>query len=171
MPLSDHACPSFSLFVKEVKGDSTMSVSTGVRVDERDKNKVPLKSAPPPWHTVVLVVGLLALLLPQLAMKCWSTIDEIATPPTYTRILFPGRLSVTQVGIIRLVLGCIMLGDAAYTVLWGKWEQDTDYVTRSKLIVVRKIPFRGKRHNGQLTSGQMNSVLPCSTPCSISILY
>lgn len=122
---------------------------SGVHVDDRDKNMVPLKSAPPPWHTVALVVGLLAIMLHQLASGCWHTIDEIATPQTYTRILFPNILSLTQAGIIRLGFGCIMLGDATYAVLWGKWEQDTDYETRSKLIVVRKIPFRGKRLNGQ----------------------
>jgi hypothetical protein len=122
-----------------------MSRPLGVHVDDRDKHKVPLESAPPPWHTVSLVVGLLALLLPWAASGCWSTIDEIATPQTYTRILFPNIFSLTQVGIIRLALGCTMLGDAAYAVLWGKWEQDTDYETRSKLIIVRNIPFRGKR--------------------------
>jgi hypothetical protein len=102
-----------------------------------------LKSAPPPWHAVALVVGLFAIFLPRLPSL--ESLDEIATLETIQHVNFNTIFSVKQVGWIRILSGSIMLIDSTYLFLYGEWEQDTTYWFHAscKLTPVQQIPFRG----------------------------
>lgn len=108
---------------------------------EPSKDKV-LTTAPPPWHTVVLVVGLCIFFVHHLPSL--ESLDETATLATIQNVVFPDTFSVTQVAYFRLVAGSIMLLDALYVFLYGSWTQDTIYFRpASKLKTVQAIPFRG----------------------------
>jgi hypothetical protein len=112
--------------------------------DHDDKKKV-LKSAPPPWHAITLVVGLFAIFLNRLPSL--ESLDEIATLETIQHVNFKTIFSVQQLGWIRILSGSIMLLDSTYALFFGAWEQDTVYwfaaPASSKLTVVQQIPFRG----------------------------
>jgi hypothetical protein len=112
--------------------------------DHDDKKKV-LKSAPPPWHAVALVVGLFAIFLRRLPPL--ASLDEIATLETIQHVNFNTIFSVQQVGWIRILSGVIMLMDSTYAFLFGAWEQDTVYwcaaPASSKLTPVQQMKFRG----------------------------
>jgi hypothetical protein len=106
----------------------------------RNQSKKPIITGFPPWHTVLLIglcFGVSLSFLPSLD----SMDEEIANRTTLTRSV--GLFSVAQISIIRIVFGCIMIGDSLYAVLWGRWEQDTEYFDGSKLCPCLDIPFRG----------------------------
>jgi hypothetical protein len=114
-----------------------MTATTSV---DHDNNKKVLKSAPPPWHAVALVVGLFAIFLR--GLPSLESLDEIATLETIQHVNFRTIFSLKQVGCIRILSGSIMSMDSTYAFLFGAWEQDTVYWV-SKLTPVQQMPFRG----------------------------
>lgn len=80
--------------------------------------------------------------------------DEISNKEVLLHVNFPDILSIRHVACLRLLFGSVMIFDSLYAVLWGKWEQDTDYYyPYSTLKVVRGMPFRGFMYSGSVTSG------------------
>lgn len=121
------------------------AAAAAISSEASNKDKVlalTLTSAPPPWHTVALVVGLFAIFLR--GLPSLASLDEIATLETIQHVNFDTIFSVQQVAWIRIFSGGIMLMDSTYAFLFGSWEQDTFYwQPASKLIPVQQIPFRG----------------------------
>lgn len=79
--------------------------------------QVPLKDAPPPWHSVALLVAFLAFCVATLP-TLWS-LDEAATLKTFTSRVFPQYISLKQLAYIRLFVALTIWWTSFHTVFIG----------------------------------------------------
>lgn len=132
----------------------TKGKSAGVGAAKYDPTKEPriLQDAPPPWHTsatIALLVAYFTAMIPHVL----ETMDDVAKKQTFVHVNFPNLLTVSQMACLRLVLGAVMVADTLYAVLYGQWEQDTEYYyPYSRLKVVNRIEFRGYMYTGSVVS-------------------
>ena len=100
------------------------------------------QEALPPWHTTALIVLLLAIFTARIPDRLAAMDQNMANHVMHTN--FPELLTIRQVGLIRLMMGSVIMMDTIYAFFYGKWDQDTEYYyPYSRLQVVRGIPFRG----------------------------
>jgi hypothetical protein len=97
-------------------------------------------SGRPPWHTSC-VIGICLLIALYYVPSVESLDRDLANVAVLTHSV--GTISVTTMGWLRILLGSIMMGDSLYVVLWGKWQQDTEYYPGSQLQPQFHLPFRG----------------------------
>ena len=118
-----------------------------------------LKSAPPPLHSVALLISFTVIfvaLLPSL-----ESLDQYATVDVFTHRVFPDRLSLTGLAYIRLIFALFIFGVSIHTVFIGKgWTQETQYRPNSKLTKA-KIHFTSFKTMLPFTSISWN-LLGCS---------
>ena len=97
-----------------------------------------LKSAPPPWHAVAVVVAQLSLFL-KIAPSL-SSLDEISTLDALTNRIFPELITIRTLGCLRAIMALVIWATSIYTVFLDRdgFEVDTSYFPNSKL---RKATF------------------------------
>ena len=99
-----------------------------------------MPSALPPWHTLVILS--ICCLLSLYYLPSWQSLDDqVANASVLKQSV--GYLTTFQIAVARFLLGAVMLGDCLYAILYGKWEQDTEYYPGSKLQPQYQLPFRG----------------------------
>jgi hypothetical protein len=115
------------------------SISKDVTTTAADKatTRMALHDAPPPLHSYVLIGSLLAFFVRR--FPSLDSIDEAATVDTFTTCLY---LNLWTLVVTRLSFAALILTDCTYAVLFGAWEQDTNYDPSSKLKSIT-IPFWG----------------------------
>ena len=92
-----------------------------------------LAYAPPPYHTVAILVCFSSVFLHFLPSL--ESIDEIATVETFTKRIFPDYMSIQTLGWVRLVIAAIIFGTSFQTaVLSNGWMQITVYKAGSQLV-------------------------------------
>jgi hypothetical protein len=121
--------------------DAATSASTsngnGTSIDNDDKKKsLPvLTSAPPPWHSVAIML-LLNIFFIRL-LPAWSSIDEIAVTETFTRRIFPELMSLKALAAIRTVQALIVWATSFYILFVSTgYVFSTSYLPQSKLKTV-----------------------------------
>jgi hypothetical protein len=131
--------------------------------NETDESSLPMPStvlteAPtPPWHTSLTLVLLIAYFATCIPNSLDSIEKDIVTnQELWMHVNFPNSLSVRQMAYIRLGLGMVMILDSIYAVLYGYWDQDTEYYyPYSRLQPVQHIKFRGYMYSGSISSALM----------------
>uniref|UniRef100_A0A7S2YHD4 Uncharacterized protein n=1 Tax=Entomoneis paludosa TaxID=265537 RepID=A0A7S2YHD4_9STRA len=100
-----------------------------------DGEKKVLTSAPPPWHSVLLMVTFGAVFI--YLMPSLEKLDEAATVETFTRVLFPEYLDLYTMAYIRLFVGLtIWWVTIQMSVFSNGWEQQPSYLPGSQLKMV-----------------------------------
>lgn len=97
--------------------------------------KKALTSAPPPWHSVLLIVcfGLLFVAL----LPSMKKIDQTATMETFTKVLFPNYFTIQMIAYIRLFIALIIWTITLHMIFdKNGWKQQTSYLPGSQLIMV-----------------------------------
>lgn len=114
-----------------------------------------LTSAPPPWHTVALLgglIGVFAATFPSL-----ETIDEDANVATFTHRAMPDLVSVKQLGWIRCVFSLFIFSVSfKATFFYPGMTQVTTYLPNSKLKRNVLIRMTGVRTQLPFTSWSWN---------------
>jgi hypothetical protein len=111
---------------QESAGKISVVTSNGIEGEEQFKV---LASAPPPWHSVLLVFTFVVIFmwrLPNIAL-----IDEIADREVIAKSL--SGLSSRQIAAVRLVFACIIWGTSISCLISNGWDVTPPYVQRSKL--------------------------------------
>jgi hypothetical protein len=88
-------------------------------------------SAPPPWHSVAILVGFVTCFVYYL--PSFESIDEDATAANFSNVLFKSVLDLRTLACIRLVIASSIWATSLHTVLGEGWVQDTAYLKGSKL--------------------------------------
>ena len=97
-----------------------------------------LKDAPPPWHSVALLVLFTAIFISR--FPSLQSIDEAATIQTFTHIMFPEWMSLKTLGILRVLIAVIIWVTSFYTIFISDgFLVVTNYAAESKL---KRIRFR-----------------------------
>ena len=128
-----------------------------------------LCSADPPWHTKLLLLFLLALLLRSLPSL--ESLDEAANPRLLSqRVQFENTtgdfhplISLRQLAFVRLLVGTLIVCDTVYAFLYASWDQDLDYYAGSKLRPVKAFRFRGAKLGQSFNIKRGLHVLSCFT--------
>jgi hypothetical protein len=95
-------------------------------------------SAPPPWHSSLLIFAFFSLFiwtLPNVDM-----IDEIANRATIANSV--SGLSTRQIAVVRLVFACVIWGTSISCMNCNGWDVIPPYMKQSKLK--RNMPLRLK---------------------------
>lgn len=98
------------------------------RIEGEDTFNV-LTSAPPPWHSVLLIFTCFVVFIWRLPGI--DLIDGIANGATITRSL--SGLSTRQIAVIRLVFACVIWGTTVSCLICNGWDVAPPYVQESKL--------------------------------------
>ena len=101
----------------------------GAQVDSTEAPVEILKSAPPPWHAILLIVILLVFFVSMLPSL--ETLDEIARVETFQNSLF--GLSISQVGLIRALVASIIWVTTIVVFFSNGWDVSPPYIKGSKL--------------------------------------
>ena len=91
-------------------------------VVDRDimQKKVILQSVPiPPWHTLGVVAGIMAVSIRYLPTV--EDLDEIATIGTLTGRVFPKYVSLPAVAYIRAIFAIIIWSSCYYSIFYGNF--------------------------------------------------
>lgn len=113
-------------------------------------------TAPPPWHSVLLVVVFLAIFV-KLLPSFESLDQQAATVETFTKRLFPNHVSLKALVVLRIVLTVGMVALQVHAIVLGNgWEQITTYMPSSKLKRHVLIPMHGFRTMLPFTSWAWN---------------
>ena len=91
-----------------------------------------LRSAPPPWHAVSLVV-LLTALVGQSLLSAFRTIDQVADLSTFAKRLFPEYVSLELLIAVRAAFAFFIFGLSWHMIQFGGWVQVTPWLPQSKL--------------------------------------
>lgn len=114
--------------------EASETAATAVSANEK-KTKTPLKSAPPPWHTVATVGAMLSIF--SLLLPSWQEIDKVAVVENFTHVVFPDLMNVYTIVYVRLLVALSIWSLSFYLVfIYEGWDQFTSYLPASKLISV-----------------------------------
>jgi hypothetical protein len=112
--------------------------------DKKATQSAELRHAPPPWHSVALLgglIGVFAATFPSL-----ETIDEDATLETFTHRVLPDFLSAKQLGWIRCAFSLFIFSVSfKATFFYPGMTQVTSYLPKSKLkrnVLIRMTGFK-----------------------------
>ena len=103
----------------------------------------PLNSAPPPLHSVAVIIFFLTISVAYLPSL--QEIDEIATIETFTTTILPSSpfaLSPLGLGLVRLSFAVFIFGCTVTRIAGTGYETKTSYHPTSRL---RSAPFRMRR--------------------------
>jgi len=93
---------------------------------------VVLRQAPPPLDAIVLITLLAAFAIA--TFPSWDSIDEVATVPVLTKILFPHYLSVRQLAILRAGMALVIWATTIEMVFLSPgWDLKPVYLPRTQL--------------------------------------
>jgi hypothetical protein len=111
------------------------------------------KAAPPPGHSLALMVVFVSVFLASLPSL--EDIDRIATVETFTDRAFPNVVSVKLLAWIRIGYAALIFGTSLLVAMGEGWMQETAYLPSSKLKRVRN-RLRGLRTLAPFTSVAWN---------------
>lgn len=115
---------------------STTETSQAASAEKQaKKERAVLSSAPPPWHTVALLVLFVSIFLNYLPTL--EELDQVATVKTFTTVMFPEYTSLRLLAWSRLGMAAIIFATSMHAIIWGAWWQETAYFPESKLKKVQ----------------------------------
>jgi hypothetical protein len=120
---------------------------------DSSSNKDVLKAAPPPGHSLALMVVFVSIFLANLPSL--EDIDRIATVETFTDRAFPNVVSVEMLAWIRIGYAALIFGTSLMVAMGEGWMQETAYLPSSKLKRVQN-RIRGLRTLAPFTSVAWN---------------
>jgi hypothetical protein len=82
-----------------------------------DKDKVYAMNAPPPIHSIVTMLGMLAFFVP--CLPTLDAIDEVATVDTFTHRVFPDLVSLELLVYTRAAFALLVLAITTYSMIPG----------------------------------------------------
>lgn len=98
-----------------------------------DKEKMILKSAPPPAHSIAVVVAMTTVFVS--LFPSMESVDRVATVETFTHRVFPDLMTVEQMAYIRLAIAGVIWATSFQTVFLSPgWVQTTNYLKGTRLL-------------------------------------
>mmetsp|Transcript_21304 Transcript_21304/g.27514 ORF Transcript_21304/g.27514 Transcript_21304/m.27514 type:complete len:317 (+) Transcript_21304:273-1223(+) len=93
-----------------------------------------ITSAPPHWHSVIVILLFGVFFLWLLPTK--ERLDEAATMDTFTQVLFPQYMDLYTIAYSRAFIAVCIWAVTLNMVTSKGWEQNTSYLAGSKLKIV-----------------------------------
>ena len=107
-----------------------MTITAATNNKKTDDTVKILASAPPQWHSVLLVVIMVSYFLHRIPTL--ASLDKDATLATFTHRVFSQSMSIRTLAWIRLGIAASIFLTSLYVALAPGWDQMTTYVKSSQ---------------------------------------